>query len=201
MRSPQNCMFVWSSKITSLVTGARPQQANLALAGLSAAFGVGRLVAVLWLRWLGSRGTIWLCCTMAIFGGSFALASRQFPPMTAGILFIGLGLSAIFPTVLGLAADRFPKETGTVFGAILSVALVGGAAGPRLAARVAEIRPADVFWIPIVAGAAVAILRNDANFAVALNCGIGSSSLNALVNAFDRLHVVLGANSSVCGLK
>ncbi len=153
----ENCMFVWSSKITSLVTGARPQQANLALAGLSAAFGVGRLVAVLWLRWLGSRGTIWLCCTMAIFGGSFALASRQFPPMTAGILFIGLGLSAIFPTVLGLAADRFPKETGTVFGAILSVALVGGAAGPRLAARVAEIRPADVFWIPIVAGAAVAI--------------------------------------------
>ena len=152
----ENCMFVWSSKITGLVTGARPQQANLALASLSAAFGAGRLLAVLELRWLGSRGTIWLCCTMAIFGGSFALASRQFLPMTAGILVVGLGLSAIFPTVLGLAADRFPKETGTVFGAILTVALVGGATGPRVAARVAEIRPADVLWIPIAAAAAVA---------------------------------------------
>ena len=31
--------------------------------------------------------------------------------------------------------------------------------------------------------------------------GIGSSSLNAEVNAFDRLHIVRGSNSSCCGLK
>jgi len=37
--------------------------------------------------------------------------------------------------------------------------------------------------------------RNNASFAVALNCGIGSSSLKALVKAFDRLHIVLGENS------
>jgi hypothetical protein len=41
--------------------------------------------------------------------------------------------------------------------------------------------------------------RKDASFAAALNCGIGSSSLNALVNAFERLHVVRGANSSRYG--
>jgi hypothetical protein len=34
--------------------------------------------------------------------------------------------------------------------------------------------------------------RNPANLAVALYCGIGSNSLNALVNAFDRLHMVRG---------
>ena len=38
--------------------------------------------------------------------------------------------------------------------------------------------------------------RNPANLAVALYCGIGSSSLNALVNAFERLHMVRGWNSS-----
>jgi hypothetical protein len=32
---------------------------------------------------------------------------------------------------------------------------------------------------------------------VALYCGIGSSSLNALVNAFDRLHMVLLMNGSM----
>ncbi len=32
--------------------------------------------------------------------------------------------------------------------------------------------------------------RNSPSFAVALNCGTGSSSLKALVNAFDKLHIV-----------
>jgi len=38
--------------------------------------------------------------------------------------------------------------------------------------------------------------KKPASFAVALYCGIGSSSLNALVNAFERLHMVRGWNSS-----
>ena len=41
--------------------------------------------------------------------------------------------------------------------------------------------------------------RKPASFAVALYCGIGSSSLNALVKAFDRLHMVRGWNSSCTG--
>ena len=43
--------------------------------------------------------------------------------------------------------------------------------------------------------------RKPASFAVARNCGIVSSSLNAEVNAFDRLHMVRDSNSSCCGLK
>ena len=43
--------------------------------------------------------------------------------------------------------------------------------------------------------------KKGASFAVALNCGIGSSSLNAEVKAFAKLHRVQGANSSYCGLK
>src|SRR5258707_8816540 len=38
--------------------------------------------------------------------------------------------------------------------------------------------------------------RNSPSFAVALNCGIGSSPLNAEVNAFERLQIVRGRNSS-----
>ena len=48
---------------------------------------------------------------------------------------------------------------------------------------------------------AVANSRNDASLAVVLNCGIGSRSLKALVNALDKLHTVRGANSSTFGLK
>jgi len=38
--------------------------------------------------------------------------------------------------------------------------------------------------------------RNDPSLAVARNYGIASSSLNADVNAFDRLHIVRSENSS-----
>ena len=154
----ENCMFVWSGKIVALVTGASPQKANLALAGLSAAFGAGRLLAVVWLRFLGSRAAIWVACAVAALGALLASTSQQFRPMTMGIVVAGLGLSSIFPTVLGIAADFFPGKTGTVFGAIMAVALIGGTASPSLAAVVAEVGPAKVFLIPAAAAGAVAIL-------------------------------------------
>ena len=43
--------------------------------------------------------------------------------------------------------------------------------------------------------------RKPASLAVARNCGIGSSCLNADVKAFERLHIVRGWNSSCCGEK
>src|SRR5229473_1851262 len=43
--------------------------------------------------------------------------------------------------------------------------------------------------------------RNSPSLAVALNCGMGSSSLNAEVNAFERLQIVRGRNSSYFGWK
>ena len=43
--------------------------------------------------------------------------------------------------------------------------------------------------------------RKPLSLAVALNCGIGSNSLNADVNALDRLQSVRALNSSYCGLK
>jgi hypothetical protein len=43
--------------------------------------------------------------------------------------------------------------------------------------------------------------RKGASLAVARYCGTGSSAFSADVNAFDRLHIVRGANSSCSGLK
>jgi hypothetical protein len=43
--------------------------------------------------------------------------------------------------------------------------------------------------------------RNSPGLAVTLNCGMGSNSFNAEVNAFDRLQIVRGRNSSYSGSK
>jgi hypothetical protein len=45
------------------------------------------------------------------------------------------------------------------------------------------------------------VSRNSPSLAVALNCGIGSNSLNAEVKALERLQIVRGRNSSYLGSK
>ncbi len=154
----ENCMFVWSSKIVADVSRTSPHRANLALAALSAALGIGRLMAALWLHWLEGRTVIRLSTAMTVAGALVVHASREFPYMVVGIVVIGLGMSAIFPTALGLAGDRFPGETGTVFGAVMTLASVGGMVGPTAGAWLGGSGPLRVLWIPVAAATAIAAL-------------------------------------------
>src|SRR5579863_3591489 len=148
----ENCMFVWSGKIMAGLLGASPQRANLALLGLGGSLGAGRLAAALWLRWVRGRQAIVLSAAAAAAGAVLVYQRMGLAWMLAGFAVLGLGMSAIFPTALGLAGDRFPRETGTVFGAIMTVALVGGTAGPILGGL------ARVLIVPITAAAMIAVL-------------------------------------------
>lgn len=154
----ENCMFVWAGKIVADTLNAPSKRANLALVALSAALGAGRLIAAFWLKWIGNRKTIWISCALVIAGSLVATDASQLPGMVVGMAVIGLGLAAIFPTALGMAGDLFPSETGTVFGAIMAVALAGGTAGPKLAGWIAPSGIARVLLIPTIAAAAVAAL-------------------------------------------
>lgn len=154
----ENCMFVWASRIVADGLHIAAKHANVALVALSAALGAGRLAAMLWLRWLGSRRTIWLSTAIVVAGSLVVLRANQLSGMVAGMLVIGLGLSAIFPTALGMAGDRFPEETGTVFGAIMAVALMGGTAGPKLAGDIASYGLRRILLIPVLSAVIVALL-------------------------------------------
>lgn len=154
----ENCMFVWSSKVVADVLHTTPARGNLALVGLGVALGIGRLGAVYWLRWLGNVGTIWFSASLVIAGILIALAAHGLTAMVLAIVVIGFGISAIFPTVLGLAGDRFSGETGTVFGAIIALGMVGGAAGPTLGAYAIAHGPLHVLWIPATSALMIAIL-------------------------------------------
>ena len=135
-----------------------PARGNLALVGLGAALGIGRLCAFCWLRWLGNLGTIWLSASQVIAGALVALAARDLTTMVFAIIVIGFGISAIFPTVLGLAGDRFSGETGTVFGAIIALGMVGGVAGPAVGAYAITYGPLHVLWIPATSALVIGIL-------------------------------------------
>jgi len=154
----ENCMFVWAGKVAQDLLHTSTQRAELVLLGLSAAMGGGRLLAVLWLKWIGDRNTVLLSASVILAGATTVLSSATFAGVTTGFCVIGFGLSAIFPTILGMVGDRFPRETGTVFGAIITLGLVGGVAGPVLGSWAATFNPARVLAIPLVAATSVAAL-------------------------------------------
>jgi MFS transporter, FHS family, glucose/mannose:H+ symporter len=154
----ENCMFVWAGRVVKDVTHLAAERAGLALVALSVALGVGRLLAALWLDWLGSRNVLLIAAVITIAGAVVARANETFGIMTAGFAAIGLGMSAIFPTAMGLLGDEFPNETGTVFGAVMAVALVGGSSGPLVGGWLASSNPAKVLLVPVIAAVAIAIL-------------------------------------------
>ena len=154
----ENSMFVWAGKIVAGVFHSTPQRANLALVGLSAAIGAGRLGASFLLRVLGNRRTMLLSTAITVTGALVAYNSHEFSVVLLGMGMIGLGLASIYPTALGVAGDRFPRQTGTVFGAIMAVSLVGGTAGPSLCGTLAATGLRNILWVPIVAAVAVATL-------------------------------------------
>ncbi|MHB1839363.1 MAG: MFS transporter [Acidobacteriaceae bacterium] len=154
----ENCMFVWAGKVAQDLLHTSAQRAELVLLGLSASMGAGRLFALLWLKWIGDRNTVLLSAGIVVTGAIAVLSSATFAGVATGFCIVGLGLSAIFPTILGMAGDRFPRETGTVFGAIIAVGLVGGIAGPMLGSWAAAFNPARVLAVPLVAAIGVAAL-------------------------------------------
>ncbi len=154
----ENSMFVWAGKIVAGMFNATPQRAGWALVGLSAAIGAGRLGAAFLLRVLGSRKVMLLSAAVTVTGTMIEYTSRAFPTAVLGMGIIGLGLASIFPTALGIAGDRFPRQTGTVFGAIMAVSLVGGTAGPSICGSLAATGLRNILWVPMIAAAAVATL-------------------------------------------
>jgi fucose permease len=154
----ENCMFVWAGKLTGDRLHLATQRADLALVGLSAALGAGRLLAVVWLKRVSGRTLLLVSAAVTVAGAILVVALASFAGMVAGFAVIGMGMSAIFPTALGLAGDRFPDNTGTVFGGIMTVALVGGALGPAVGGWAASSSPSKVLLVPLICGVAIAVL-------------------------------------------
>ncbi|MFZ0632220.1 MAG: MFS transporter [Acidobacteriaceae bacterium] len=154
----ENCMFVWTAKFVTDALHAPAAQGSLALACLGAALGLGRLGTVLWLRWLGNRGVIALSVTLVLAGVLIAATAHSAPTMILAVTVIGLGISAIYPTVLGLAGERFPGETGTALGAIIALSLVGGTAGPFLGGYAISHSALSLLWIPAISAVVIGLL-------------------------------------------
>jgi fucose permease len=67
------------------------------------------------------------------------LTIRSILAAAIAVILLGISITTIFPTVLGLAGSSFASHSGTVFGILIGIALAGGMTLPwavgKLAAR------------------------------------------------------------------
>jgi fucose permease len=110
----------------------------LILAGYWAALIVGRLLVARMLRFIGKRQLVLVSGLGALAGASILLMSRMEGLLVAGVLLIGLSYAGIFPTALAIAGDAYRKMTGTVFGLLFAIALLGGMSFPWAVGQISQ---------------------------------------------------------------
>lgn len=67
-----------------------------------------------------------LSLATAVTGGAVMTLAPHVAVATAGCFLVGVGCGGVFPLVLALVGDRYPASSGTAFGVVFTMALLGG---------------------------------------------------------------------------
>lgn len=89
------------------------------------AFTSGRLLLGILLRKLSSYLMIYIASLAAFAGGILLFFTQSQILIIISLIFIGFGLAAGFPIILGLIGNRYTKLSGTAFGIAFAIALLG----------------------------------------------------------------------------
>ncbi|MGA8437697.1 MAG: MFS transporter [Candidatus Sulfotelmatobacter sp.] len=151
----------WSSTYVA-ETGLGARTATLILAGYWAALMVGRLLVARMLKFVGKRQLVLGSGLGALVGAAILLTSRLEGMLVAGVLLLGFSYAGVFPTALAIAGDTYRKMTGTVFGLLFAIALVGGMSFPWAVGQISQrlgVRYGMVVPLAGAAGICVLALR------------------------------------------
>jgi MFS transporter, FHS family, glucose/mannose:H+ symporter len=139
--------------------GASPRLATLALMGYMMAMAVGRIFAVRLLKTVPKQNLVMASAVLSVIGSTILFSSNSAQGIAAGVVVTGLGFSAIYPTVLAIAGDRYQKFAGTVFGTLFAIALIGSFIAPSVAGAVGQRANVHLGTaIPLFGTAMVALL-------------------------------------------
>jgi fucose permease len=149
----------WVSSFVAAQTGASMRFATLALTGYWAAMMIGRLLSARLLRYVRDGWLVAGSGALALLSTVLLLAAGTPGAAAAAVALIGFSYAAVYPTTLGMAGDRFPRFLGTVYGALFSIALIGGMSFPWATGHLAQL------WgfraglaLPVVGAAGVTLL-------------------------------------------
>ncbi len=155
----EDTWFVWSGRFAERLARATASEAEWALLAVAGTMALGRLLAAFWLRRDRYRRMLQIQSALLLISVAclaWAAARHAFASLLPGMIGLGLGMAALYPTLLGMAGDYFPGQTGAVFSTLMTLGLVGGTLEPKLAGLLATHAMAWVLAIPAAAALLIA---------------------------------------------
>ncbi len=129
---------VMAGWIAPYTLAAVPHASATVMVGLYwGALAAGRLVTPLVLAHVSKLVLMGIASFAATAGFAAISTARTASTLGLAVLLVGLAIAPIAPTTLSVAGDRYPKNTGAVFGLLLSLGQLGGMILPWSVARVA----------------------------------------------------------------
>ena len=120
----------WLPYFIELTTGASRAFSGIGLLLFAVALSVGRVVVFSLVHKWGAKpyfAVAGLVCVLSLLLAALPVGTL-FTVFWLGVL--GLGISGVYPTLLGYAGDLFPRAGSSMFILINSAAIFGGVAGP-----------------------------------------------------------------------
>jgi len=118
--------------------GLGPRSATLVLAWYWVGTMISRLLAPRVLRRLGKPRTILAGAMGSIAGCILLLTASSVGTLALGAAVVGFSFGPIFQTALGIAGDRHPDHSGSVFGLMFALALLGAMASPWAIGQISQ---------------------------------------------------------------
>jgi hypothetical protein len=129
----------WSAKLVRDDLAGSAAVGAVAYAAFSLAMGTGRLLSdAVWSRW-GPVKLLQRCGLLASIGFAVALAIGTAASGVVGFAALGLGLSAVVPTLFRSAAGQPGVATGPALAAVSAIGYTGFLAGPPLVGGLAQL--------------------------------------------------------------
>jgi MFS transporter, FHS family, glucose/mannose:H+ symporter len=140
-------------------TGFPSRTATFILAGYWIALMTGRSVVAQLLKFISKERLVFISGVAALLGSSLLLVNRSLVTLVLGVLVLGFAYAGVFPTVLAIAGDHYRKLSGTVFGLLFGIALLGGMSFPWAVGQVSQVWGVrNGMMVPFVGAAAICVL-------------------------------------------
>jgi len=148
----------WTS--TYLVSlGVRPQLATWILAFYWAALMAGRFISAKLLGYMTKTRLVLMSGIGATIGCAVLVSSQSIYVIAIGAVIIGLSFAAVYPTTLAIAADRYERLAGTIFGLLFAMGLIGGMCFPWIVGQISRMHSVRAGMIvPLVGAVAISLL-------------------------------------------
>jgi MFS transporter, FHS family, glucose/mannose:H+ symporter len=118
-------MTRYFKKVTLAVGDAAEWKTQLGLMAVTGAMVLTRIFLSGLLKKISSQAVLFASVAVAACGATLLMFADGYGVSLVAALFIGAGLAAAFPVVLGYIGDLNPAQSGTAFSIIFVIALIG----------------------------------------------------------------------------